>query len=153
VAIDSSFVGRVYPPTPPYRISREKIREFATAVGDDDPAYLDPAVARSLGYSDVIAPPTFAIVVTMPAGHQVTFDPELGLDYSRVVHGEQLFTHYRPLVAGDEVSVVVHVDSIRSAGGNDILGIRAEVSTTDAEAVLTAVTTLVARGTAGPADS
>jgi acyl dehydratase len=148
VAIDASFIGRVYPPTPPYRVSREKIREFALSIGDSDPAYLDPAVAQALGYPDVIAPPTFAIVVTMPAGHQVTFDPELGLDYSRVVHGEQLFTHRRPLVAGDDVSVVVHVDSIRAAGGNDILGIRAEVATTDGEPVLTAVTTLVARGTA-----
>ena len=148
MAIDGSFVGRVYPPTPPYRVSREKIREFALSIGDPDPAYLDPAAAQALGYPDVIAPPTFAIVVTMPAGHQVTFDPELGLDYSRVVHGEQLFSHRRPLVAGDEVSVVVHVDSIRAAGGNDILGIRAEVATTDGEAVLTAVTTLVARGTA-----
>ena len=148
MAIDASFVGRVYPPTPPYRVSREKIREFALSIGDADPAYLDPDVAQARGYADVIAPPTFAIVVTMPAGHQVTFDPELGLDYSRVVHGEQLFTHRRPLVAGDEVSVVVHVDSIRAAGGNDILGIRAEVATTDGEAVLTAVTTLVARGTA-----
>ena len=148
MAIDGSFVGRVYPPTPPYRVSREKIREFALSIGDPDPAYLDPAAAQALGYPDVIAPPTFAIVVTMPAGHQVTFDPELGLDYSRVVHGEQLFSHRRPLVAGDEVSVVVHVDSIRAAGGNDILGIRAEVATTGGEAVLTAVTTLVARGTA-----
>ncbi len=148
MAIDVSFVGREYAPTPPYRVSREKIREFALAVGDADPAYLDPGVARGLGYADVIAPPTFAIVVTMPAGHQVTFDPELGLDYSRVVHGEQLFTHRRPLVAGDEVQVVVHVDSIRSAGGNDILGIRAEVATTAGEPVLTAATTLVARGTA-----
>ena len=148
MAIDASFVGRVYPATVPYRVSREKIREFALAVGDPDPAYLDPVAAQALGYPDVIAPPTFAIVVTMPAGHQVTFDPELGLDYSRVVHGEQQFTHRRPLVAGDEVSVVVHVDSIRAAGGNDILGIRAEVSTVDGEPVVTAITTLVARGTA-----
>ena len=148
MAIDASFVGRVYAPTPPYRITREKIREFATAVGDPDPAYVDVEAARALGYRDVVAPPTFAITVTLPAGNQVTFDPELGLDYSRVVHGEQLFVHHRPLVSGDEVQVVVHVDSIRAAGGNDILGIRAEVSTTAGEPVLTATTTLVARGTA-----
>ena len=147
MAIDASFAGRVYPPTRPYLVSREKIREFALAVGDEHPCYLDPAAARALGYADVVAPPTFAIVVTMPAGHQVTFDPELGLDYSRVVHGEQHFAHRRPLVAGDEVTVVVTVDSIRSAGGNDILGIRAEVATVAGDPVLTALTTLVARGT------
>ena len=148
MAIDASFVGRVYPATPAYRVTREKSREFATAIGDDDPAYADVHAARALGHADVVAPPTFAIVGTLPAGNQVTFDPELGLDYSRVVHGEQLFVHRRPLVSGDEVQVVVHVDSIRSAGGNDILGIRAEVATTAGEPVLTATTTLVARGTA-----
>ena len=148
MAIDPAFVGRVYPPTQPYLVSREKIREFATAVGDEHQSYFDPQVARSLGYPDVVAPPTFAIVVTMPAGHQVTFDPELGLDYSRVVHGEQRFVHRRPLVAGDEVSVVVTVESVRSAGGNDILGIRADVATVAGEPVLTAHTVLVARGPA-----
>lgn len=148
MAIDLSFVGRVYPATAPYLVSREKIREFAIAIGDTQPAYLNPDAARGLGYADVVAPPTFAIVVTMPAGYQVTFDPELGLDYSRVVHGEQQFRHRRALLAGDEVTVVVCVDSIRAAGGNDILGIRAEVATVAGEPVVTALTTLVARGTA-----
>jgi acyl dehydratase len=146
--IDQSFVGRVYPPTAPYEVAREKIREFADAVKDPSPVYRDPAAARALGYEDVIAPPTFAIVVTLPAGHQVIDDPELGIDYSRVVHGEQRFVHTRPVRAGDVLQVVVTVDNIRAAAGNDLVTTRADVITVAGEPVLTAFGTLVARGPA-----
>ncbi|HZB48956.1 MAG TPA: MaoC family dehydratase N-terminal domain-containing protein [Mycobacteriales bacterium] len=149
MALDQSFVGRKYPPTPPYEVGREKIREFADAIGDQNPVYRDPEAARALGHPDVIAPPTFAIVLSMRAGVQVVADPELGLDYSRVVHGEQRFVHTRPVRAGDRLTVVVTVENIRSAGGNDILTTRGDVATVDGEPVLTAYSTLVARGTAG----
>lgn len=149
MALDQSFVGRKYPPTEPYEVGREKIRDFADAIGDHNPAYRDPEAARALGHPDVIAPPTFAIVLSMRAGLQVVADPELGLDYSRVVHGEQRFVHTRPVRAGDRLTVVVSVETIRSAGGNDILTTRGDVATVDGEPVLTTFSTLVARGTAG----
>ena len=149
MALDQSFVGRKYPPTPPYEVGREKIREFADAIGDPNPAYRDADAARALGYPDVIAPPTFPIVLSMRAGAQVVGDPELGLDYSRVVHGEQRFVYVRPVRAGDRLTVTVSVESIRSAAGNDLLTTRGDVSTADGELVLTAYSTLVARGTAG----
>jgi len=148
VALDSRFIGREYPPTSPYEVGREKIREFAEAIGDPNPAYRDPAAARALGHPDVIAPPTFPVVVSMRAGAQVVFDPELGLDYTRVVHGEQRFVYTRPVRAGDRLVAVLHVDNIRSAAGNDILSTRTELSTVDGEQVCTAYSTLVARGTA-----
>jgi acyl dehydratase len=131
-----------------YEVGREKIREFADALGDPHPAYRDPAAAQALGYPDVIAPPTFAVVVTMPAGRQVMEDPDLGLDYSRVVHGEQRFVYERPLQAGDRVAVVLSVESIRAAAGNDMIGSKAEIWTSDGELVCTAYSVLVARGTA-----
>jgi len=149
VTLDPKFIGREYPPTPPYEVGREKIREFARAVGDENPAYADVSAARALGYDDVIAPPTFLIVATMSAGAQAVEDPELGLDYSRVVHGEQRFVYDRPVRAGDRLQVTLHVDNIRSAAGNDIMSTRGEVSTVDGEHVATAYSTLVARGTAG----
>jgi acyl dehydratase len=149
VPLDQSFVGRTYPPTPPYEVGREKIREFADAIGDANPAYRDPEAARALGHPDVIAPPTFGIVLSMTAGRQVVADPELGLDYSRVVHGEQRFVSARPVRAGDRLTAVVTVENIRSAAGNDMITTRAEVSTADGEPVFTAYSTLVARGTAG----
>ncbi len=146
--VDPSFVGRVYPPTEPYEVSREKIREFAEAVNDPNPVYRSRAAAQELGHEDVIAPPTFAIVITMRAGRQVIDDPDLGIDYSRVVHGEQRFVHARPMRAGDLLQVVVSVEDVRAAGGNDIVTTKADVSTVEGELVCTAYSTLVARGTA-----
>ncbi len=148
MALDQSFIGREYPPTEPYEVGREKIREFAQAVGDDNPAYRDPAAARELGYADIIAPPTFPIVLTTRASAQVAQDPALGLDYSKVVHGEQRFVYVRPIQAGDVLQVKVVVDSIRAVAGNDMLTTRGEVSTLDGELVVTAISTIVARGTA-----
>jgi len=143
--LDQSFTGRTYPPTPPYLVGREKIREFARAIGDLNPAYFDVEAARALGHRDLVAPPTFAIVVSLEAAHQVVLDPALGLDYSRVVHGEQRFEIHRPIQAGDEVNVVVIVEKIRSVGGNDIITTRGEISTVAGERLATAFSTLVAR--------
>ncbi len=145
--LDPSFIGKTYPPTPPYEVGREKIREFAAAIGDDNPAYHDPSAAQAAGHPDVVAPPTFPIVLSHRAASQVIADPQLGLDYSRVVHGEQHFRYSRPVRAGDVLTVVVTVDNIRAAAGNDIITTRGEVSTLDGEHVVTALSTLVARGT------
>jgi acyl dehydratase len=147
--IDASFVGRVYPATEPYQVGREKVREFAAAIGDANPACHDVAAAGELGYADVVAPPTFAIVLTMTAARQVVADPALGLDYSRVVHGEQRFVHARAIVAGDVLRTVVTVEAVRVAAGNDILTTRADVQDETGEHVVSAYATLVARGTAG----
>ncbi|MEU2515895.1 MaoC family dehydratase N-terminal domain-containing protein [Streptomyces syringium] len=144
--LDPAFVGRAYPPTAPYEVSREKIREFAEAVGDAHPAYTDPAAARALGHDDVIAPPTFPFTIAHRAADQVVKDPELGLDYSRVVHSEQQFNYTRPLRAGDRVSVVTTVESVRSLGGSDTLGVRGDVIDADGEHVVTVRMRIVARG-------
>ncbi|MEJ2854731.1 MULTISPECIES: MaoC family dehydratase N-terminal domain-containing protein [unclassified Saccharothrix] len=144
--LDQSFIGRAYPPSPPYEVGREKIREFADAVGATSPVHRDPEAARAAGYKDVIAPPTFAIIVSLKANDVLVEDPELGLDYSRVVHGDQTFTHTRPITAGDRLVVELHVDGITSRMGNDMLSIRAEVGTDEGEHVCTGRCTLVVRG-------
>ena len=144
--VNESFVGRSYPPTPTYRVSREKIREFANAINDQNPAYHDVEAARALGHPDVVAPPTFAIVLTLPAGAQFVADPEAGVDYSRVVHGEQRFVHHRPIVAGDELQVTLTVEEIRVAAGNELITNRSEVKTVDGELVTTAYGVIVVRG-------
>jgi acyl dehydratase len=145
MALDQSFVGRTYPPTAPYEVGREKIREFAEAVGDANPAYTDPDAAKALGHPDVIAPPTFPFVITFRAAGQVVMDPELGLDYSRVVHGDQKFAYTRPVRAGDLLSVTVAIEAIKSMAGNDILDVRGEVHDQSGEHVVTALMKLVAR--------
>ena len=144
--VNPSYVGRSYPPTEPYRVSREKIREFADAVNDPNPVYRSVASARELGYDDVIAPPSFAIVLTLPAGHQFITDPQAGVDYSRVVHGEQRFVHSRPIRAGDDLQVTLTVENIRVAAGNELITNRAEVRTVAGELVTTAYSVIVVRG-------
>lgn len=148
VPLDQSFIGREYPPTQPYEVSREKIREFADAIKDSSPLHRDPDAAKAAGYSDVIAPPTFAVILSMRAQDAIVADPQLGLDYGKVVHGQQDFAHHRPIRAGDVLVAVVHVDDIKARTGNDFLTVRAEISTVDGELVCTAKSMLVARGTA-----
>lgn len=146
MAINQEFIGRTYPPTEVYSVGREKIREFAKALGESAPCYFDVESAQALGYPDLVAPPTFAIIVTLQAGGQVIHDPELALDYTRVVHGEQRFVQHRPIFAGDEITSTVSVDSIRSAAGNDMITVKTQVHATDGELVSTVYTLLVSRG-------
>ncbi|QMU79370.1 MaoC family dehydratase [Streptacidiphilus sp. PB12-B1b] len=143
--LDPSFIGRTYPPTAPYEVGREKIREFAEAVGDPNPVYRDQEAAKALGHADVIAPPTFPFVITYRASAQVVNDPELGLDFSRVVHGDQRFVYTRPVRAGDRLAVTCVIESIKSLAGNDVLSVRGEVHEESGEHVVTAHMMLVAR--------
>ncbi|MEU4210017.1 MaoC family dehydratase N-terminal domain-containing protein [Streptomyces sp. NPDC026206] len=145
MALDQSFVGRTYPATDPYEVGREKIREFAEAVGDANPAYTDPEAAKALGHPDVIAPPTFVFAISFQAAGMVTRDPQLGLDYDRVVHGEQKFAYTRPVGAGDRLTVTSTIESIKSLAGNDVLMVRGEVHDANDEHVVTVHTKLVAR--------
>ena len=149
MALNQDFVGKVYPPSAPYEVGREKLREFAIAIGDMNPAYHDVAHAQALGHPDVVAPPTFAFVITMKAMAAAVFDPGLGLDYSRVVHGEERFSYSRPLVAGDTVVTTTTIESIRVAAGNDILTTRSDIATVDGEHVVSAWNVIVSRGTGG----
>ena len=148
MALDAGLVGRSYPPSAVYEVGRAKIAEFATALGEDDPVHRDADAARAAGHPDVIAPPTFAIVVTLGAADVVLADPDVELDYSRVVHGEQRFTHHRPIRAGDRLVATATVDAVKTVAGNDMLTTRVDLVTEDGEPVCTTRSMLVARGTA-----
>lgn len=148
MALDQSFVGRAYPFPDRYQVGVEKIREFADAIGDPNPVYRDSAAAKALGHPDVIAPPTFVTIINLRAIQAIVADPDLGLDWTRVVHGEQKFTCHRPVVAGDSLGLVVTIDSVLSRAGNDFVTVRADLSDLDGEPVSSTVATLVARGAA-----
>jgi len=143
--VNAEFVGRTYPPTAPYAVGSAKIREFAEAVGSTDPVHVDRDVATERGYRDVIAPPTFAVLIAQQCDAQLITDPEAGIDYTRVVHGEQKFVHHRPITAGDDIVAVLSVDSVKQAGGHAMITTRTELSAGD-EAVCTATSTIVIRG-------
>jgi acyl dehydratase len=144
VPLDESFVGRSWP-AETYEVSLEKIREFAVAVGADDPVHHDRDAARAAGHRDVVAPTTFPVVFTWPATRRVVDDPALGLDFTRVVHRDQSVDVRRPVYAGDVVSAVVAVDDIRDLAGNDVVTFRCDVTDADGDPVVTTRATLVGR--------
>jgi acyl dehydratase len=146
MAINRAYLGRTYPAAEPYEVSRVKIADFADAIGDPNPLYRDRAAAQAAGYADVIAPPTFAIVISMASSGRAIADPGLGLNYAMVVHGEQRFEYSRQIVAGDALTAEVTISDIRDAGRNVMLTTRTEIRTAGGEHVCTAHSTLVERG-------
>jgi acyl dehydratase len=148
---NKDFVGRTFPATKPYEVSRVKIAEFADAIGDPSPVFRDRDAAVAAGYPDVIAPPTFPIVVTMAAAGSAVADPDLGIDYAMVVHGEQRFEYTRPLRAGDVVTAQSTIESIREVGSNVLMNTRTELRTVAGEHVCTAFSIIVERGGVGVA--
>jgi acyl dehydratase len=146
MAVNTGFSGRTYPPTAPYAVGREKIREFAEAVGAQDAVHVDQVQARARGYRDVIAPPTFAVLIAQKCERQFVTDPEAGIDFSRLVHGEQRFVHHRPITAGDQIVGLLTIDSVKTVGGSAMVTTRTELSTIEGEPVCTATSTVVIRG-------
>ncbi|WP_017573395.1 MaoC family dehydratase N-terminal domain-containing protein [Nocardiopsis halotolerans] len=146
MAINPDYLGREYPAPEAYEVTRGKIREFAEAVNDPNPIYTDPAAARSAGYPDVVAPPTFPVILGMAGSAQAIADPELGVDFSRVVHGDQSFHYSRPPHAGDVLGSVTRITGIRALGGNELLTLETEAHDADGAHVVTATMMLVVRG-------
>lgn len=145
--LDPSYVGHGYPRSEIYQVGREKIREFADAIGDPQPMYRDAAAAQAAGHPDVIAPPTFVMVLfNQYALEAVVRDPGLGLDYDRMVHGDMSFDYVRPVRAGDRLTVATFIDEIMARAGNDFLTLRADIDTVEGERVVTAKAQLVVRG-------
>jgi acyl dehydratase len=146
---DVSYVGKALPPTAPYRVGREKIREFALAIGEGASVCRDVEAARAAGHPDVVAPPTFAVTFTMPAIEAFLRDPAFGWDYSRMVHGDQSITLHRPIHGGDDLVTTIHVDDLKTRGGSHMLTLRCEVAATDGEPVATTRLLLVTAAEAG----
>ncbi|QKG24794.1 MaoC family dehydratase N-terminal domain-containing protein [Actinomadura verrucosospora] len=144
MALNRDFIGRSFPPTEPYEVSRVKIREFADAIGDPNPIYRDREAAKAAGHPDVIAPPTFPIVVSL--GNAGLADKDLNLNYAMVVHGEQRFEYTRPMRAGDVVTCTSTITEIKSIGNNEKLVIETDVTTVEGELICKSYNTIVERG-------
>lgn len=141
--VNPELVGRVFPPTAPYLVGREKVREFARAVFADDPQHLDPAAAQALGYPDVVAPPTFAMVVQDQTLQQLLGEPDSGIVLQNVLHAEQRFRYSRPIVAGDELTGTLSVVGVRAIGGNAMVTSEADIRDAAGEHVVTATSVLL----------
>ncbi|GAA3310454.1 MULTISPECIES: FAS1-like dehydratase domain-containing protein [Arthrobacter] len=150
MTINPDLQGRSYPAAEVYDVGREKIREFARAVKATHPAHFDVEAAKALGHSDLVAPPTFAIIVAQRADAQLIEDPDSGIDFSRVVHADQRFTHHRAIVAGDRLRAELHVDGVRAMGGGAMITTRSEIfavrEDNQRERVATTTSSILVRG-------
>jgi acyl dehydratase len=146
--LNPSIVGRTYSASTPYEVTLVKVREFAAAIGDENLVYRDADAARGAGLPAVIAPPTFAYVVGLASRRTLLDDPELGLTYSRAVHGEQRFVFERPIRVGDLLTARCQVTSVKVRGPNEILAWCEEILDAEGDVVCTNEGTIVSRGTA-----
>lgn len=146
MSINPDLVNLHFEPTESYQVGREKIREFARAVFATDPAHSDVGVARSRGFSDLVAPPTFPVVIQDKTLQQLLQHPGAGIDFTRVVHGDQRFDYQRPIVAGDELVAQLRVSKVQSLGGHSMVTTETAITTRAGELVVTAISTLVVRG-------
>ena len=117
MAVNTAAIGKTFAPAT-YAVGREKIREYAHAVGETDPLYLDVEAARAAGYDDVVAPPMFAVVYSLPAVWPALFDEEVGIDFARMVHGGQEFAWGPVVVAGDEITTTASLKDVSERRGN-----------------------------------
>jgi acyl dehydratase len=146
--LNQSLKGKTYEPIE-FTVESDRVTQFAQAIGDQDPRFLDPEAARAEGFPDQVAPPTFPTVMQILGSAQVVMDPELGLDYTRVVHGEQEYEWRRPMVAGDRLRAIPRIADIYARGPNEFLVTEAEIVDSEGEVVCVARSTLLSRGTAG----
>ena len=143
---DPSFAGRSYPAGPVHTVSAAKIAEFARATGASSPLHTDPEAARRAGHAGVLAPPTFLVSLAQATEAQYIEDPAAGIDFSRVVHGEETFTLHRPVVAGDRLVPTLTVESVRAAGGHSMITTRVDLTDESGAEVAAVRSMLVVRG-------
>ena len=145
MAVNTDAVGKTYPPDL-YAVGREKIREYASAVGERNPIHLDPEAARAAGYADVVAPPMFAVVFSGRATVPGLFDPEVGIDFAHLVHGEQEFRWGPLVIAGDEIATTTTIMSVSERGGMGFYVFETESANQDGDTVCTGTWTYIVRG-------
>ena len=144
--MNPELVGRVFAPVAPYLVGREKVREFSRAVFATSPLNHSVEEAAAAGFADLVAPPTFPVVVQEATLAQLLAEPDAGIDFSRVVHGEQRFSYSRPVVAGDELTATLAVTSVKTLGGNAMVTAESTIVDASGAHVVTAISTLVVRG-------
>jgi acyl dehydratase len=145
VELNTSAIGKSFAPTT-YAVGREKIKEYALAVGETNPLHLDVTAARAAGHRDVVAPPMFAVVYCAPSMGPALFDPDVGVNFARLVHGGQEFQWGPLVVAGDEITTTVTVKDISERLGNGFYVFESVSTNQDGETVCTGTWTNIVRG-------
>jgi acyl dehydratase len=145
LAVDESKKGKTYPPFE-YEVGREKIREYANAVGEDNAVYRDREAARAAGFRDVVAPPMFAVVYSTGSVAPGLFDPELGINLGRMLHGSQEFVWGEPVCAGDTITTTTTVKDLYERGGMEFYVFESVSQNQDGREVVRGTWTNIVRG-------
>jgi acyl dehydratase len=146
MSLKTDAIGKRYPPTT-YAVGREKIREYAAAVGETNPLHHELDAARAAGYADLVAPPMFAVVYAGRSVAPAIFDPEVGLNFALMVHGSQEFRWGPLVIGGDEITTTTSVKDIADRGGMAFYVFESVSSNQRDETVCTATWTNIVRGT------
>jgi acyl dehydratase len=144
VPVNSDAIGKKYPVSS-YAVGREKVREYAHAVGETNQLYLNVEASRAAGYTDVVAPPMFAVVYQGRAVTPALFDPEVGIDFPRMLHGGQEFRWGELVVAGDEIDTTTSVKDISTRGGMNFYVFETDSRNQRGEIVCTGLWTNIVR--------
>ena len=144
MAVNTDATGKTYGPNL-YAVGREKIKEYASAVGERNPIHLDHEAARAAGYADVVAPPMFAVVFVSRSMMPAIFDPEVGIDFAHLVHGSQEFRWGPLVVAGDEIASTTTISDISERGGMGFYAFETESRNQNGETVCTSLWTNIVR--------
>ena len=147
--LNKAFEGREFAAAPPYEVTAESIREFADSIGDPNPLYRDEAAAKEAGYEAIIAPPTYLTKLNFIYSAEMMLDPDLGLNYALVVHGEQEYEWERPVHVGETLRARPRIADIYARGPNEFLVIETEITDEKGGPIGVSRSTLLSRGTAG----
>jgi acyl dehydratase len=145
VPVNTEAIGKSYPPFE-YEAGKEKIGEYARAVGEENPVYYDRAAATEAGFRDVVAPPMFAVVYSVGSFAPALFDPEVGINFAMMVHGGQEFEWGEPVCSGDVISTVTTVKDISEKGGMGFYVFESVSTNQDGHEVVRGTWTNIVRG-------
>jgi len=145
MSVKTEAIGKTYDPVT-YTVGREKIREYAGAIGAENPVHFDADAAKAAGFRDVVAPPMFCVVYCSRGVGPAVLDPEVGINFATMVHGGQVFEWGEPVCAGDEITTRAKVREIYEKGGKGFYVFESVSTNQDGDEVVRATWTNIVRG-------
>jgi acyl dehydratase len=145
VAVNEDLIGKQWPAAE-YEVGREKIREYAHAVGETNPVHHDLEAAREAGYRNVVAPPMFCVVYSAPAMGPAVVDPEVGINLAAMVHGSQVFEWGKPVCAGDVITTQATLADLSEKNGMSFYVFESVSTNQDGEQTVKGTWTNIVRG-------
>ena len=145
MALKIDAVGKEWPSTT-YQVGREKIKEYANALGIENPVHFDVEAAQVAGFRDVVAPPMFAVVYSSPAMAPAMFDPEVAMNFAAMVHGGQEFEWGEPACSGDEITTTAKCLDISEKDGKGFYVFETSSVNQNGDLVARGTWTLIVRG-------